>query len=268
MKSINHKGLVGVLVVALFVFCASMFIFPANSAAEGDYLWEFKFHIELESMMEWVARIIVKFEIYQGDIPVFVKYQASSPIKKGGSLSEPITVSFENDHYSPDITPGTKATKYVVSLYMVDSGSETYVIKKANAEHVAAEATQNSDLIAHGSLSLSNFGEVIYPSTLTMIGYGIKPTTIPTAPLSMIGYKPKYNFKFKLPFTTDALEMTGVKSKKPKFSFDFGDIDEDAFDERKASPEGRRQGRQPRLQQPGVLRTNEPAPSKSAPKLW
>ena len=69
---------------------------------------------------------------------------------------------------------------------------------------------------------------------------------------------------FKFPFTTDALEMTGVKSKykfiPPPGGFDFMGEEESenrgGFDEREASPK-RRQGRQQRRQQTGVVRTNE-----------
>jgi len=72
-------------------------------------------------------------------------------------------------------------------------------------------------------------GSVIDTKTLSVTGYRVLPTTIPTAPLIVIGFRQKYDFKFKLPLTTDALEMTGVKSKKTKLPSDFSDIDEDMF---------------------------------------
>ena len=107
----------------------------------------------------------------------------------------------------------------------------------------------------------------IETSELSWTGYRFQPATIETSELSWTGYrsrKPKFNkFNFKLPFTTDALQMTGVKSKKTKFPFDSSNIDEDMFapfDEREASPkgrQGRQQRRQQRRQQTGVVRTNE-----------
>jgi len=117
----------------------------------------------------------------------------------------------------------------------------------------------------------------IKTETFKMTGYGVRHIMIMTPTFKMTGLrKTKHKFggmklDLNLPIKTHPLQMTGVKGIfKIHPDFDFGGFGEEKSDEfeeidlDRASPQGR-QGRQLRLQQPGALRTNEPASPQFVP---
>jgi len=111
MKKINHKSLAGVFVVSLFAFCTSMFLFPADLAAEEDYLWEFRIPFKLNHLMkeaQWISLCVI---IKSGDEKVGAVCPGNMDIKDG-SFDKMVTVRV----YQKDLGkfPPGKVTDYEI----------------------------------------------------------------------------------------------------------------------------------------------------------
>ena len=125
MKQINYKDSVGALVVTLFVFCASLFMFPNVSVAEEDFIWEFKIPINLNNLMRRVDYIGVGVKVWKGNTIIAEKWVDSKEIDDEGSLSETIIIRIYEAKGA--LSDATKYMVYLKAAVSKEQGAEISV---------------------------------------------------------------------------------------------------------------------------------------------